>query len=186
MKKQELKELSKQQRFRPSDEFSTFKILKSVKEFLTFATRVFDTAVKDIAFILPAYGLQIAATYGDHNNVRKVYERGVRVRGITDISRQYLNIAREYADLYRSFGYELHHYEKYKGLYFIVRDKKECMSAINVDITKHSLDESISILWTDDPTYADYLMFTFEMLWEQSIPAAQRIGELSKEEPPQA
>ena len=32
MRKQELQELSKQQRFRPSDEFATFKILKSVKD----------------------------------------------------------------------------------------------------------------------------------------------------------
>ena len=87
MKGQEIQELSKQQLFRPSDEFSTYKIIKSVKELLTFATRVFDTAVKDIAFILPAYGLQIAATYCDHNSVRKVCERGVRVRGITNVSR---------------------------------------------------------------------------------------------------
>jgi hypothetical protein len=47
-----------------------------------------------------------------------------------------------------------------------------------------SLDETISALLTDDPKYAEYLTSTFEFLWEQSIPAAQRIEELLKEGPP--
>jgi len=178
IRKRELEELSKQYPFRPSDEFATYKIIKSVKELFTFSTKVFDTAAKDIAFVLPAYALQIASTYGDHTIVTKVCERGVLVRGITNISRQYLDIGREYADLYRSCGYELRHFEKYRGMYFIVRDKKECVSAINIDITRHSLDESISMLWTDDLTYADYLMCTFEILWQQSVQADDRIREL--------
>jgi len=37
--------------------------------------------------------------------------------------------------------------------------------------------------WTDDAAYAEYLTSTFELLWKQSIPAAQRIEELLKEEP---
>jgi len=46
-----------------------------------------------------------------------------------------------------------------------------------------SLDEPVSALWSDDPTYANYLASTFEVLWEQTIPAAQRIEELLKEGP---
>ncbi|MGB8310241.1 MAG: hypothetical protein WCE81_00035 [Halobacteriota archaeon] len=37
------------------------------------------------------------------------------------------------------------------------------------------------MLWCDDTTYAAYLISTFELLWEQAIPAAQRIEELLKE-----
>jgi len=47
-----------------------------------------------------------------------------------------------------------------------------------------SLDEPVSALWSDDPAYANYLASTFELLWEQAIPAAQRIEELLKEGPP--
>jgi hypothetical protein len=36
------------------------------------------------------------------------------------------------------------------------------------------------MLWADDPTYADYLVSIFELLWEQSIPVAQRVEELLK------
>jgi len=43
----------------------------------------------------------------------------------------------------------------------------------------------MSMIRTDDPAYAAYLMSTFELLWEQAIPAAQRIEELLKEVPPQ-
>ena len=60
------------------------------------------------------------------------------------------------------------------------------MSAINVDINRFSLDTPMSMIWTDDPAYAACLMSAFELLWEQAIPAAQRIEELLKEEPPQA
>jgi hypothetical protein len=64
-----------------------------------------------------------------------------------------------------------------------VFDKKISTSAINVDINRMSLDTPMTLLWTDDPTYAEYLIATFELLWEQSIPAAQRIEELLKAGP---
>ena len=59
------------------------------------------------------------------------------------------------------------------------------MTAINTDLKRVSLNEPVSVLWTDDPAYAQYLVSTFELLWEQSVPAAQRIEELLKEGPPQ-
>jgi len=79
----------------------------------------------------------------------------------------------------------LRHYPDYGGIYFAVVDKKHCVSAINVDIKRISLNEPISMIWTDDSTYADYLCSTFEMLWEQSVPAAERIQELLKRGSPQ-
>jgi hypothetical protein len=69
---------------------------------------------------------------------------------------------------------------------FTVFDRKICGSAINIDLTRVSLDQPISMLWTDDPTYVNYLVSTFELLWKQAIPGAQRIEELLKEGPPQA
>ena len=59
------------------------------------------------------------------------------------------------------------------------------VSAINIDIKGVSLNEPLSMFTTDDPIYAHYLIFTFELLWERAIPAAQRIEELLKEGPPQ-
>jgi hypothetical protein len=39
------------------------------------------------------------------------------------------------------------------------------MIAINADLRRMSIDESMSALLSDDQTYADYLVSTFELLW---------------------
>ncbi|MGB8311990.1 MAG: hypothetical protein WCE81_09030 [Halobacteriota archaeon] len=39
-------------------------------------------------------------------------------------------------------------------------------------------------LWSSNLTYAEYLMSTFNLAWEQSVSAAERIEELLKEGPP--
>jgi len=143
MTKQELQELSRQQRFLPSNEFPTYKILKTVKDVFSSTVRVFESAVYDIMFIIPAYALSIASRYGDHGNVEKASQRGVRLRGITDISYANLDTVREYADLYADFGYELRNYYQYHGLFFLVSDGKENLSMINaISRAFHSMKPS--------------------------------------------
>jgi len=177
MRKQELQELSKQQRFRPSDEFSTFKILKSVKEIVTVSISGLTSAEKELLFVVPADMLVIASLYGINEESKKLIERGGRVRGISDISYTYIEPAQELLNI----GEDIRHYDRYGGLFFGVIDRKICFSSINADISRISLDEPSILLWTDDPIYAEYLASTFEMLWERSIPAAQRIEEFLKE-----
>jgi len=70
--------------------------------------------------------------------------------------------------------------------YFMVFDRKYCTNMINTDIKRMSLDGPLSGFYTNDAAYVHSLIFTFENLWEQSVPAAQRIEELLKEGPPQA
>ena len=183
MRKQELQELSKQQRFRPSDEFSTFKILKSVREIVTVSISSLTSAEKELLFVVPADMLVIASLYGINEESKKLIEHGGRVRGISDISYTYIEPAQELLNI----GEDIRHYDRYRGLFFGVIDRKICFSSINADISRISLDEPSILFWTDDAIYAEYLASTFEMLWERSIPAAQRIEELLKEgEPPQA
>jgi len=55
---------------------------------------------------------------------------------------------------------------------------------MSIDAKSLSVDTPVVALWNDDSTYAEYLMATFEMAWEQAIPAAQRIEELLKEGAP--
>jgi len=84
------------------------------------------------------------------------------------------------------FGEDLRQYDCYGALYFAVVDAKLCVSAINVDMNRISLNEPVSLLWTDDATYADYLTATFEVLWEKSIPGAEQIQKLLARGPPKA
>jgi hypothetical protein len=83
-----------------------------------------------------------------------------------------------------NIGEDVRQYDQYCGVYFSVMDRKYCGTTINADIKRMSLDESASGFTTDDATYVNSLISTFELLWEQAIPAAQRIEELLKEGPP--
>jgi len=74
-------------------------------------------------------------------------------------------------------GMEVRHFDKYTGIMFLLFDKKISMTAINTDLKRVSLNEPVTAPWTDDAIYAEYLTYTFELLWKQSIPAAQRIEE---------
>jgi len=92
------------------------------------------------------------------------------VRAIIDISYQVIEPVREMI----SIGEDVRHIDQH-GITFVIFDRKIAMSVINVDVRSVSLNEPSSMLWTDDPTYAQYLASTFEVLWEQSVAAQERI-----------
>ena len=180
-RRRELQELSQQQRFRPSDEVSTFKIIKSIKELLGVAIPLIDSLQEEWLIAAPAYMTVIASLFGVNQAASEFINRGGKVRAIIDISYQVIEPVREMI----AIGEEVHHIDEH-GVTFVVFDRKISMSGINLEIRRVSLNEAVSGLWTDDPTYAQYLASTFEMLWAQSIPAEERIQQLLKEGPPQA
>jgi hypothetical protein len=147
-RKRELQELSKQQRFRPSDEVSTFKIIKSLKELVAAAVTLVDSAKSGFLYVVPADMLLITELFGINEEVKRLVERGGHVKGISEISYADIAPTQEVLDI----GEELRHYEAYGGLYFAVVGGKHCVSAINVDIKHISLKEPVSMLWTDDET----------------------------------
>ncbi|MGZ4852869.1 MAG: TrmB family transcriptional regulator [Halobacteriota archaeon] len=180
-RKRELQELAQQQRFRPSDEVSTFKILKSAKDVLTVSLSALTSAEKEWIAIVPPIATVLSSLFVIEDD-KEFIDRGGRIRFITEITYPYVETTREHLDA----GMEVRHFDKYSGLMFFVFDGKIGMSVINVaDLKRASLSEPVSVLWTDDPAYAQYLVSTFEMVWQQSIPAEERIQELLKQGPPQ-
>jgi sugar-specific transcriptional regulator TrmB len=180
-RKQELQELSKQQPFSPSDEFSTYKILKRAGDAVTMALSTLNSTEKEWVAVIPAI-LTVWSSLYNLEDDKKFIDRGGKIRFITDITYPYVELIQQHLDM----EMEVKHLDKYTGIMFFVFDKKISMSVINADLKRVSLDEPVSVLWTDDPAYAQYLVSTFEILWERSIPAAERIEELLKEGPPQA
>jgi hypothetical protein len=81
--------------------------------------------------------------------------------GITDVTYRVVDIIPNLLDI----GGYVRHFGGYRGAYFGVFDKKHVISAINVDIHHLRLDEPLSMLYTDDPVFADYHISTFEMFW---------------------
>jgi sugar-specific transcriptional regulator TrmB len=182
VRKRELQELAKAQRFRAPDDIATFKIIKSIKELIAATITLTSAAKNGFFYVVPTDMLVIASLFGINAEAKKIIECGGHIRGITDI--RYADIApvQEVLDI----GEDVRHYDNYGGLYFAVVDRKHCVSAINADISRIALNEPISMLWTDDPMYAEYLGATFDVLWENSVPAAERIQELRAQGPPQA
>jgi sugar-specific transcriptional regulator TrmB len=180
-RKRELQQLSQQQRFRPSDEVSTFKIIKSVKELIAVSMPLLDSLQEEWLVEAPAYLTVVASLFGVNDAAYEFIKRGGKVRAIIDISYQVIEPVREMI----AIGEEVRHIDEH-GVMFVVFDRKISISAINAEVKRISLNEPVSGLWTDDPAYAQYLASTFEMVWRQSIPAEQRIQELLRQGPPQA
>ncbi|MGZ4932678.1 MAG: TrmB family transcriptional regulator [Halobacteriota archaeon] len=180
-RKQELEALAQQQSFRPSDEVSTFKIIKNVKELVSVGLASATAAEKEMLVVSSREIVALASLFGVNNEVKRFIERGGTCKTIFDIPYSMIDVVREMTEI----GEEVRHYGPYSGVFFASIDRKICFHAINVDMGRISLSQPLSMLYTDDPTYAGYLVGTFEMLWKQAIPAEQHIEELLKQGPPQ-
>jgi sugar-specific transcriptional regulator TrmB len=174
-RKQELADLSARLQFSRND-VTTFKIIKSLGELVSVTIPLINSAREELLFVLPQEIVTFASRFGINEEIRKFVERGGNVRGITDVSHSGIELMQEMLDI----SEDLRHFDQYHGIAFSVIDRKICLTAINIDITRFSLREHIVVLWSDDSTYAEYLRATFEVLWGQSISAEQRIRELQQ------
>ncbi len=180
-RKRELEELSRQQQFRPSDEVTTFKIIKSLKELLTVMLPIASSVEKHWDSLVPESAVIIASQFGINQLAKEFIDRGGKARLlVTDFSYAVVPMVQEVIDI----GEEVR-YLGQETAAFTVFDEKICISGINWEFKRLSLDQPMAALWTDDSTYAHYLTSTFEMMWQQAIPAEQRIEKLLKQGPPQ-
>jgi len=157
------------------------KIVKNVKDILAISSNIIESAENEVLWLVPPVMLFYASTYGLNEQEKLFLQKGGRVRGIADISYPYIDAVRERLD----FGEEVRHYGQYEGMIFLVGDKRESVSSLNIEPELLLFDGPATAFWTDDPTYTEYLVSTFETAWGQAMPAAQRIEELLKEGPPQ-
>jgi sugar-specific transcriptional regulator TrmB len=182
VRKHELQQLSKQQRFTQSDGVATFKIIKSLKELITTMLPIISSMEKEWDMLVPEKAVIFASQFGINQFTEAFIARGGKVRIlVTDFSYAVIPMIRELIEIgseVRNIGQE--------GLTFTIFDKKVSISGINWEIARLSLDQSIAALWTDDPIYGQYLTSTFEILWQQSVPASEKIQELLAQGPPQA
>ncbi len=108
-RKRELQELSLQQKFRPSDELSTFKIIKSMKELIAVAMPLLDSLQEEWLVAAPAYMTIFASLFGVNEAAYKFIKRGGRVRSIIDISYQVIEPVREMI----AIGEEVRHIDEH-------------------------------------------------------------------------
>ncbi len=178
-RKQELAELSRQQQFRPSDEVSTFKMVKTIKDLVAASITSVISVNEELLYVVPDHMLVIASQFGINAEVKNLVDNGGVARGISDITYSSIDAAQEILDI----GEDLRHFDRYVGVYFSVLDRRLCFHSIH-NAERITLNEPIAVLWAEDKMYAQYLTATFELLWKQAIPAKERIRELLKKGPP--
>ncbi|MFZ0926302.1 MAG: hypothetical protein WCE82_11325 [Halobacteriota archaeon] len=171
-RKQELHELSKQQRFPPVEEVATFNIIKNLKELVATSLSSAGSIKDEGVFVFPA---RVLSLFGGATEAwKEVAARGVYIRGIADISCkdapctgiEPVEPVQEFLDI----GADMRYLDHYHGLSFAVSNTKTCFSVINGDVRLVSRGNPLTVLWIDDRAYAGYLTSTFELLWAQKYP----------------
>jgi hypothetical protein len=156
------------------------KIITSVTDVLAICSNIIESANNEVVYISPPSLLVLASEFGLSEETKMLIQNAGSVRSIADFSYPYIDEIRKLLDI----GEDVCHFPQYQGIFMLVGDRRESISSISIDAESLSIDTPVVALWSDDSTYAEYLMSTFELVWEQAIPAAQRIEELLKEGPP--
>ncbi len=151
-------------------------VLNSVENFIAVALKVFETAQHEIVFLVPPSLLSLAGTYDTVGRAKRFIEHGGVVRGIMSISRDNIEEMQVRLDI----GEDLRHSDEVHELFMFVGDKRESVSSVNIGVEEFTLDTPVTAFWSDDPTYAEYLLTSFEAAWARAVPATQRIEELEK------
>jgi hypothetical protein len=154
-------------------------IITSVTDALAICSSIIESADSEVVYISPPSLLALGPQFGLGERTKMLVQRAGSVRGISDFSYQYIGEMREGLDI----GADVRH-SPHQGIFMLVRDRQESISSMSVDVERLSIDTPVVVFWSTDSTYAEYLMSTFELLWEQAVPAAQRIEELLKKGPP--
>ncbi len=96
-----------------------------------------------------------------------------------------INISRANVDEIRlcvECGEDIRHSGAAHDLFMYVGDTRESVSSINIGAKEYTLDTPVVAFWSESPTYAEYLLASFEAAWSQAISAEERIKELLEEE----
>ena len=155
-------------------------IITNVTDVLAVCSEIIESAENEVLYISPPSLLLLASQFGLTERTKAFIQGGGQMRGIADISFPYIGEIRDFLDN----GVDVHHFHQYVGIFMLVGDEKESISTMTVNGGNLSIDTPVVALWSNNPSYAEYLLSTFEIAWEQSVPAAQRIEELLKEGPP--
>jgi hypothetical protein len=149
-------------------------IIESVKDALAVGSSIIESAKNEIVWLLPPEMLIFSDQFGLTNKCQTLIENGGRVRGITKITSVYSKVIQRLVDI----GEEIRHVDRYQGAFMLVGDKKESISSIYLDLEELSLDDALRAFWTDNQSYTDYLMSTFDFEWNGALDAKKILLEL--------
>jgi sugar-specific transcriptional regulator TrmB len=154
-------------------EVAKFKMVKSITKAITKTSQLLRTARTDVVFITAPYEINAIVEFGAADEYVAAARRGVHVRCITDISHLNLHAVRAVMN-----DIEVRHNDEYQGIRFLVADQIENFTLVTFDPTRRVTDPLNAWFWTNSSEYADYLRDNFELVWEQSVDAAEWIEKM--------
>jgi len=157
-------------------------VITSVKDAIAVVLGIFESAKREIVFITPPSFMCLATNYASAESAMQFIQRGGVVRAILPISRDNVEMVRKRLE----FGEEMRHSDHFHEIFLIVGDKQQSLSAINLDVQEYRLDTPLTAFWSESPTYAEYLLTSFENVWAEAVPSEVRIKELVEQDCPQA
>ena len=111
-------------------------------------TSVMNSMESELLVFCHEPAIVVASLYGVNEAAKMFIDRGGKVRGITNISYQMVELIQHRLNI----GEDVRHFCG-RGIIFAVFDRKTSITAINPDVRSISLDEPIKGLWTDDLTH---------------------------------
>jgi len=154
-------------------------IITSVPDTLAICSNIIEFANNEVVYISPPSLLVLGSQFSI-DKAKMFIQKGGHVRGIADFSYPYIEEMQKGLGI----GVDMRHISQYQGVFMLVGDRRESISSMSINARNLSIDTPLVAIWSDDPAYTEHLMATFEMAWEQAVPATQRIEELLKGGPP--
>ncbi len=151
-------------------------VIYSVEDAVAVISKIFESARREIVFVTSPALLSVAGTFDTVERAKRFIEDGGVLRGVTTISRANVDEARMRMDV----GLELRHSDQLHELSLFVGDKRYSISGINTGVDEYIADTPVIGFWSESPTYAEYLLASFENAWSTALPAQHRIDELMK------
>ncbi len=149
-------------------------IINGVKDALAAALGILESEQKEVAWLVPPSVHSLAATLGFFEAMRAFVTHGGVSRGIVSVSRENVDEIRMSVES----GEDIRHSDEVHELFMYVGDKQKSVSAMNIGVEDYTLDTPVVAFWSENPTYAEYLLASFENAWTHAVPAAQRLYEL--------
>ncbi len=151
-------------------------IIHTVKDALAAALGILESEQTEVAWIVPPSIHSLATTLGFFEAMKIFVRRGGISRGIVSVSRENIEEIRMSVE----GGEDIRHSDAIHELFMYVGDKQTSVSAINIGVEEYTLDTPVKAFWSESPTYAEYLLASFESAWSRAVPAEERIQELLK------
>ncbi len=152
-------------------------IVDGLKDAIAEIIAIFASAQHEIDFVVPPSMLSVAGAYDTVEYAKRFMQHGGVMRGVTTVSHANIEEIRTRLET----GEDLRHSDLHYEIFMFMADRQQSVSAINTGIEEYTRDTPLIAFRSEDPTYAEYLLASFENVWSQAVPAAQRIQELEQE-----